>query len=266
MININDAIERLNEVGIETTVTNVYKNGIEKVGISLGNGALKPTVYVDGFNNMDEFIDFCKDVLNDEKPEFDFEITADNLMDYDKIKDKMFVCLIGKDKIKDDILTDVAFEDLYKYLRIYVGENATIVVKKGLFDAWGVSMEQVFADALENSKKLMPALYGDLGNLFGFSQEQTPLYVVTNEKMYFGASVILYCDKLPNEFYMLPSSIHETLIIPIDKYSDEESNLADMVRAVNSTEVRPEDKLSDNAYYFNINTGWRTIFRKENRG
>ena len=38
----------------------------------------------------------------------------------------------------------------------------------------------------------------------------------------------------------------------------EESEMAELVRAVNVTEVDPEDRLSNNAYYYN-NGEWRVI-------
>lgn len=56
-------------------------------------------------------------------------------------------------------------------------------------------------------------------------------------------------EKLGGDFYILPSSIHEILLVPDngDKAADD---LRDMVREVNATQVSPEEKLTDNVYHY----------------
>ena len=56
-------------------------------------------------------------------------------------------------------------------------------------------------------------------------------------------------DKFDSDIYILPSSIHETLLIPADGEKDAEE-LKDMVRTINATEVSPEEVLSDNVYVY----------------
>ena len=56
-------------------------------------------------------------------------------------------------------------------------------------------------------------------------------------------------DKLGGDFYIIPSSIHETLLFPakdVENYHDLEA----MVREVNETQVLPEERLSDNVYHY----------------
>ena len=55
-------------------------------------------------------------------------------------------------------------------------------------------------------------------------------------------------DDLPEEYYLLPSSQHEVIIVPAFEGMDA-SLFIDMVRYVNATEVDPADVLSDNAYH-----------------
>lgn len=88
-----------------------------------------------------------------------------------------------------------------------------------------------------------------------------PLYVLSNHQRFFGASCILYKDKL-NEFaqlknsdlYILPSSIHEVIIIP-KTMSPDYSSLCRMVKEINDTEVDACDRLSDCVYRFSLETG-----------
>ena len=83
-----------------------------------------------------------------------------------------------------------------------------------------------------------------------------PMYVLTNRNKTFGASCILY-EKVLQEFarrldknlYILPSSIHEVIIVTEDEIK-EPLKLKEMVQEVNATQVAEEEVLSDSVYYF----------------
>ena len=87
--------------------------------------------------------------------------------------------------------------------------------------------------------------------------DMIPMYVCTNTAKLNGAGVILYqellqefADRIGSDFYILPSSIHETLLIPANGDMDLEY-LRDMVRTVNRTEVAEDEVLSDSVYRYN---------------
>ena len=56
-------------------------------------------------------------------------------------------------------------------------------------------------------------------------------------------------DDLGENFYILPSSVHEILLLP-DSGAEDARYLREMIREVNATQVEPEEVLSDNLYYF----------------
>lgn len=58
-----------------------------------------------------------------------------------------------------------------------------------------------------------------------------------------------FADRVGSDVFILPSSIHETLLIPANADMDTEY-LRDMVRTVNRTKVAPDEILSDNVYYY----------------
>lgn len=60
-------------------------------------------------------------------------------------------------------------------------------------------------------------------------------------------------ELLGTNYYVLPSSIHELLILP-DNGSMQLSELEAMVREVNATQVAPEDRLSDKVQYYDRET------------
>lgn len=82
------------------------------------------------------------------------------------------------------------------------------------------------------------------------------VYVFTNSDMRYGAAALV-SDVLLGvgkrvEFYVLPCSKHELILVDSSLGGDVEG-LKDMVRMVNSTELSPEDFLSDSVYYLDAN-------------
>ena len=113
---------------------------------------------------------------------------------------------------------------------------------------WNVTKEEISRLAKENTPKLLPM---DLGIL------ADTMYVVTNQTRNLGAAVMLYPDTwekvaalIGEDFYILPSSIHELILLP-DKVDYERKELDELVRQVNNQCVEAEDFLSDHAYYYN---------------
>ena len=88
------------------------------------------------------------------------------------------------------------------------------------------------------------------------SENDVPMYVCSNTSKINGAGVILYenllkdfAQKVGTDFYILPSSVHETLLIPVSDQFDVDT-LRAMVCEVNMTQVAPEEQLSDQVYLY----------------
>ena len=80
--------------------------------------------------------------------------------------------------------------------------------------------------------------------------------VVSNERGLNGAASLFYPDqmdkvaeKIGGDYYILPSSIHEQLVVP-DDGNMSSVDLGNMVREVNATQVSPEERLSDEVYHY----------------
>jgi len=89
----------------------------------------------------------------------------------------------------------------------------------------------------------------------GFHQDNNML-VVSNHRNINGASCMIYPDllkeiseQLDSDLYILPSSIHELIIIKND-YSYNKKILKEMVKDINFTQVPLEDVLSNNIYFY----------------
>ncbi len=79
--------------------------------------------------------------------------------------------------------------------------------------------------------------------------------ILSNTKMINGAAQILnpdvmktIADKLGDGFWILPSSIHEVIIVPAEM--GDAATFTQMVKEVNAAEVAPQDVLSDHVYRY----------------
>ena len=84
--------------------------------------------------------------------------------------------------------------------------------------------------------------------------EDMPTILTTRDQI--NGAGVLFCDSVlqkiwdkVGDFYVLPSSIHEVLIVPVSDGIDRDY-LEEMVRTINATEVAAEDQLADKVFLF----------------
>lgn len=97
---------------------------------------------------------------------------------------------------------------------------------------------------------------GMVDDLLDFDSQKPPLYVLLNRKQLNGAGCILYdgclkdfADSQNSDIVILPSSLHETILVPDDGNLDY-GELRKMVGEINEGEVPKEDVLSDRIYKY----------------
>ena len=86
--------------------------------------------------------------------------------------------------------------------------------------------------------------------------DKIDMYVLTNEKRINGAGTIFYdgllkkfADKIEKDLIIIPSSIHEVILIPSDNgITDEEVN--EMIDEVNENELETVEILSNHMYLY----------------
>lgn len=165
--------------------------------------------------------------------------------------------------------------------------TAAILIKNAHMEKWGITVDTLYEDALKNAESMLPGSIRtmeemlsrlvleedipvwewkgkeqeDFPMLDGFVEkkkafESIPLLILTNSRRYLGAACILYrglleefSEKIGKNLYILPSSIHEVILLPEDCVKKADS-LIRMVREVNRTQLEPEEVLSDTVYYY----------------
>ena len=112
----------------------------------------------------------------------------------------------------------------------------------------GDIIESVLADASMSKDEMQ--------KIRNVSDDEYPMYVLTTPREVDGAAVMVskhylqeVHSKFDEDFYVLPSSRHEVLAVPVSR-APELPDLKELVRTVNLTEVKERDRLSDEVYYY----------------
>lgn len=198
-----------------------------------------------------------------------------NLTDYDYIKKHLFFRLMSMDalqqsgldaKIPYKQLGDIAITCSFTIKEDEHSRCSTFFVNEGL-EKFGIDKEQLFDDTFKSSNNLMKYKMSSLRHLVEQTEETKTDYslgiVITDKSCSHGAGAIMYGDfmervseKLEGDFFIIPSSIHELIAIPvsgdidIDSMQKQLEHLEDSVCSCNATVCEPEDILSYNVYYY----------------
>lgn len=150
----------------------------------------------------------------------------------------------------------------------FVGKTGfSIPVTDTLVEAWNIpSLDMIYVHAAKNTPRLRPSIMYLLSDIWGkhmnTDEEINPdesdslakhMFVLTNTDKCHGANVILYPkvqkaldSKFPNGYYILPSSVHETIIVP--KNTVHPQLLLEMVTHINKTQVTIDETLADDVF------------------
>lgn len=265
-------------------------NGLVLTGLTIlkKDCNIAPTIYLNQvFEQYQEgrtMESSCREIIGiyeEHKVHTDFDVSC--VTDFAKVQNRICYKLVNAEK-NEELLADaphVMLEDLAVIFYILVSNDSegmgTITIRNNMLSFWDVDAKTLYELAIINTQRLFRGSVKSMASVMTEilshrldeesaqefydmmvgEDDMIPMYVCTNTAKLNGAGVILYqgllqefADRVGSDFYILPSSIHETLLIPANGDMDVEY-LRDMVRTVNCTEVAPEEILSDNVYYYN---------------
>lgn len=279
---VKAAVETYLGKDVSVAINKITKNnGLVLTCVTIANNKINmaPNIYLDGYltdyNNgksMTLIIDDILNVYKSSKQAIDFDNSI--VTDFNKASSKICCKLINAEKNKD-FLNNVPhklIKDLAIIFYIVVDENDdgnyVIVIKNNIFNNWNITLEHLYELAFNNTMRLykediftMSELIQDItGDDSIIKEEDCPMFIVTNNCKINGAIVMLYdglmkrfSEKIGKSFYIIPSSIHETMFIPYDENIDT-NIIRNMVYDVNRTAVSKAEYLSDNIYYYDADT------------
>lgn len=280
------AVKEMAGNGYSVTAQETTKNnGVKMLGIEIRKPeeTVVPRLYVDGIVDRveDGFMtveDAAKKVFemyqNSETPEI--EMNVEKLIDRKFILDHVEYQLVNAEgnaeKLKD--IPGKKIADLVAIYRVVVsaGEDGVMsyVLTKAILDRSGISFEEPDEAAKKNTEKsgfsvrTMSEVMCELMGVNVGQEIEEPdgpqMYVLTNARKLHGANIMLYkeyleitAEKMNGDFYIIPSSIHELIAVPVSAQGLEE--LREMVKAVNDNQLAPEEILGYEVYRYNRETG-----------
>ncbi len=199
--------------------------------------------------------------------------------DFSRIRPRILAKLINREKNRELLESGVPYLPFLDLAIVFtclfpvdpeIG-NATILVDGTHLSLWDQTVDTLFPLAMENTRRQFAPRLSDINHVLTDLLEQTgdepvpieenplfPMYVLTNAQNLFGAVCMTYegllqryAARFSSGFYILPSSIHELILVP-SRENDRMEDFSRMVREVNETQVAPEDILSDHAYYYSL--------------
>ena len=187
------------------------------------------------------------------------------LLDPKQIRSRLIVRLLNR-KTNESILKEMPhlpFLDLAITFHLLVEEKKdgtkSVRVTNKLWEEYiGDSVLQMYKQALLNTEHLFPARMVQMEKLLHLSELgiSSGLFIVSNPHGIYGAAVLLYegvqekiKQILGEDYYVIPSSVHEVLVIRESDVTDIEM-LKSTILEVNRTQVGEEDILSNLLYKY----------------
>lgn len=204
-------------------------------------------------------------------------------VDMSQMKDRVTMMLVNTEQNKE-MLADMPhreFQDLSVIYRYVVAQDeqgvASFKVTNAIMEQAGMTPEELFQLASENTKKMFPPKIASMEDVMldmmkgdgipdeladelavFFDTEKDPkesMWLIGNISGINGAVSMLYdenlqklAEKMGTDLYIIPSSVHEVLAVSVEMGKPEE--LAEMVQQVNMSSVELEDRLSNNVYHY----------------
>ncbi len=249
---------------------------------------VSPTIYLDPFLDAYEagiplgaIVEKILQIYREDVPKN--SIDMEFFREFSRVKDRICYRLINREKNEELLkkIPHIEFLDLaicfyYAYKSPELGDGV-ILIHNTHMEMWKTSTVQMLSLAQENTPRIFPWECSTMGEVIeemleGWEQgsceeeeraefqkacgRETPMKILSNKIHIHGAAGILYpgllkrlAQELGGNFYILPSSIHEVILLP-DSGGEDTEGLQKMIVDINRTQVEPEEVLSDHLYYY----------------
>ena len=262
-------------------------NGVILQGLVIltGNRNISPTIYLNSFLEAYAAGIPLAVIVSKILEIYRSDVPADNIdmsffREFDRVRSGICYRLVNRkrNRVLLERVPHIDFLDLsicffYAYQNTVIGFGSILIYNSHM-EMWGCSTETLLELAKENTERIYPWEIHRMEELLSEAlpwedwetqeapsgeedaEENVSMRVLCNSQRVYGATCMIYpgvlralADDLGENFYILPSSVHEILLLP-DSGAEDARYLREMIREVNATQVEPEEVLSDNLYYF----------------
>lgn len=291
---VKEEVERRAGENYRVRINDVRKNnGVVLSGLTVmqDDSNISPTIYLNDYyeeyvNGKATLGNVVNDVLDTyNRNRVNRSVDMRYFLNYEHVKGSVVYKLVNAGKNRE-LLEDVPyveFLDLAIVFQCLIAKEsmgtATILIHNAHLKLWDISVEELYKAAKENTQKLQEYEIKSMSEVIGgimksenpgetdydecmeeFS-DSVPLYVLSNKSRVEGAACILYpelikdfADAVNSSCYIIPSSIHEVLLLPADTI-DESREIKNMIKEINDSQVKAEEVLSYSLYYYDREEG-----------
>ncbi len=263
-------------------------NGVMLDGLLIRkyNQTVSPSIYLNQYYEQykegRDFLEILEEILGtyEASQSESIQIGLNLKYEFDQMKNIITYRLINYEKNKYLLkkIPHLRFLDLAVTFHCIVRNDedgiGTVRITEEHQQSWGISVDELWKLASENTRRLFPSVIRPMEDIVSdlmshsnqeeleFKAHSSNMFVLTNTKGINGATCLLYsgvleefAEKLDCDFYILPSSIHEVILVPQVKnetvdFLNAKSRLEEMVREINETQVAVEELLSDSVYEY----------------
>ena len=268
--------ERMGEE-VQIQIQQVVKNNnivLDGLCIAEKDSSIAPTIYLNGYyrqyeegRTVPEILDAMQETYVKNRKEINFDPSF--YADFTCVQPHLMCRVINRQK-NEERLKQVPWRPFLNlaivvccYFEDEVIGNGSILVYQNHLNGWGITEEELFRVARENTLRIQPEEFMSMNTIlkkyhaeFGENSEPQPIFVLTNRGNYFGAVCMIFDsvlseigETLQDDFWVLPSSIHECVIVPAQIQTNG-TELQALVREINRKEVQAEEFLSDEIYFY----------------
>ncbi len=211
------------------------------------------------------------------------QVDMKKFMNWEQVKDRIVYKIVNYEKNEELLkkipyikVLDLAVVFYYLLDEQMAGGFGSITIHNEHLEHWEKSIEDVHSVAIQNTPRILKCKLQDMeSSIKEMSPEEfacydfataIPMFVLTNQRNFYGAATILYPNVLKDlakflesDLYILPSSTHEVILVPANKVPYASSELTEMVQDINDVSVPEIEILSDHVYKFDRLTGCITF-------
>ncbi|MDE7416915.1 MAG: hypothetical protein K2N44_11585 [Lachnospiraceae bacterium] len=291
---VRDEVEKRTGDSYRVRLNDVRKNnGVVLRGLTVmqDDSNISPTIYLNNYyeeytNGRVTLINVVNDVMDTyNRNKVNQSIDMRSFLNYESVKQSIVYKLVNteKNRVLLEDIPHIEFLDLSIVFQCLVSQEdlgtASILIHNVHLKLWDISVEELYQAAKENTqllqeyeiKNMTDVLYeimktedgeeSDDDDYISKLSDSIPMYVLSNKSRVEGAACMLYpnliqdfADAIDSSFYIIPSSIHELLLLPAE-HDEESREIKSMIREINDTQVSAEEILSYSLYFYDREEG-----------
>lgn len=189
-----------------------------------------------------------------------------SIKDFSSIADRIIMRVVNYDRNQATLqecphikILDLAITFRWLAYHDEIGVSTALITNREL-GVWERKVEQLYELGMENTPNFFPArvrtMREVLKDYIDIGEEGVEVYILTNHMGIHGAVCMLYEPilekfgrQIGKDFFILPSSIHEVILVPVMEYLKKE-DLYQLVRQANDSIVSADEVLSDSVYLY----------------